>query len=36
MALMTYDDLKAAVADWLERSDLAGRASDFITWPRRG
>jgi hypothetical protein len=31
MALMTYDDLKTAVADWLERSDLTGRASDFIT-----
>ncbi|MDP1616782.1 hypothetical protein [Phenylobacterium sp.] len=31
MALTTYDDLKAATADWLERSDLAGRASDFIT-----
>lgn len=31
MALSTYDDLKAAVADWLERSDLAGRAGDFIT-----
>jgi len=31
MALMTYDDLKTAVADWLERSDLAGRAADFIT-----
>ncbi|MDO8408889.1 MAG: hypothetical protein Q7S93_02340 [Phenylobacterium sp.] len=31
MALMTYDDLKTAVADWLERSDLAGRAGDFIT-----
>lgn len=31
MALTTYDDLKTAVADWLERSDLAGRASDFIT-----
>lgn len=31
MALTTYDDLKTAVADWLERSDLAGRAGDFIT-----
>jgi len=31
MALTTYDDLKTAVADWLERSDLAGRAADFIT-----
>ncbi|MFP5447475.1 MAG: hypothetical protein ACLGHU_01915 [Alphaproteobacteria bacterium] len=31
MALTTYDDLKTAVADWLERSDLANRAADFIT-----
>lgn len=31
MALATYDDLKTALADWLERSDLAGRAADFIT-----
>jgi hypothetical protein len=31
MALTTYDDLKTAVADWLERSDLAGRAADFVT-----
>ncbi|MDP3384963.1 MAG: hypothetical protein Q8S47_16775 [Phenylobacterium sp.] len=31
MALTTYDDLKTALADWLERSDLAGRAADFIT-----
>jgi hypothetical protein len=31
MALTTYEDLKTAAADWLERSDLAGRAADFIT-----
>ncbi|MDO8901675.1 MAG: hypothetical protein Q7V15_09995 [Phenylobacterium sp.] len=31
MALKTYDDLKTALADWLERSDLSGRAADFIT-----
>ena len=30
MALSTYADLKAAIADWLERGDLAGRAADFI------
>ena len=31
MGLATYDDLKAAVADWLDREDLAGRTGDFIT-----
>jgi hypothetical protein len=31
MALATYSDLQAAVADWLERGDLAGRIPDFIT-----
>ncbi len=31
MALATYSDLQAAVADWLERADLAGRIPDFIT-----
>ena len=31
MALTTYEDLKTAAADCLERSDLAGRAADFIT-----
>lgn len=30
MALSTYSDLQAAVADWLERSDLAARIPDFI------
>lgn len=30
MALSTYADLQAAVADWLERSDLAVRTPDFI------
>ena len=30
MALSTYGDLKAAIADWLERSDLADRTADFI------
>jgi len=31
MTLSTYADLKSAVADWLERSDLAGRIPDFIS-----
>lgn len=30
MALSTYADLKSAIADWLERSDLAARIPDFI------
>lgn len=31
MALSTLDDLKAAVAEWMERSDLTPRIPDFIT-----
>ena len=31
MALTTYAQLKSAVADWLERSDLSDRVGDFIT-----
>lgn len=31
MGLSTYDELKAAVADWLDREDLASRTGDFIT-----
>lgn len=31
MALASYDDLKSAVADWLNRSDLASQVPDFIT-----
>lgn len=31
MALSTYPQLKAAIADWLERSDLAERTADFVT-----
>jgi len=31
MALATYDDLKTAIADWLQRPDLASRAADLIT-----
>ncbi len=30
MAISTYEELKAAVGDWLERSDLAARAGDFV------
>ena len=30
MALASYTDLKSAVADWLERADLADRIPDFI------
>lgn len=30
MALATYAQLKTAVADWLERGDLADRTGDFI------
>lgn len=30
MALSTYSDLKAAVADWLNRGDLTSRIPDFI------
>ena len=31
MALSTFTELKAAVADWLDRSDLTARIPDFIT-----
>lgn len=31
MAITTYTDLKAAVADWLNRSDLTARIPDFIS-----
>lgn len=30
MALSTYDDLKAAVADWLKKTDIGARIPDFI------
>ena len=30
MSITTYNELKAAVADWLERSDLDSRIPDFI------
>lgn len=30
MALSTYSDLKAAVADWLHRADLTAQVADFI------
>lgn len=31
MALTTYAELKAAIADWLNRTDLTARIPDFIT-----
>ncbi len=31
MALSTFTELKSAVADWLDRSDLTARIPDFIT-----
>lgn len=31
MAISTYDELKAAVATWLNRSDLTSQIPDFIT-----
>lgn len=31
MALSTYAELKTAVADWLDRTDLAARTADFIS-----
>ena len=31
MAITTYSELQSAVADWLNRSDLAARIPDFIT-----
>jgi hypothetical protein len=30
MALQSYSDLQAAITSWLDRSDLAARATDFI------
>ena len=31
MALSNYTELKAAIADWLDRTDLTSRIPDFIT-----
>lgn len=31
MALANFTDLKTAVTDWMARSDVAGKAEDFIT-----
>jgi hypothetical protein len=31
MALANYTDLKAAVANWMARSDVSGDAADFVT-----
>ena len=30
MAITTYAELKTAVADWLDRTDLAAKTDDFI------
>ena len=30
MALTTYTELKASVADWLNRTDLTAAIADFI------
>ena len=31
MALSTYDELKAAVSDWMHRSDVTGNVVDWVT-----
>ncbi|CCM77123.1 phage adaptor protein [Rhizobium mesoamericanum] len=31
MTISTYSELKAAVADWMARSDISGNVADFIT-----
>lgn len=31
MALTTFTELKSAILDWAERSDLASKAADFVT-----
>lgn len=31
MAISNYSELKAAIVDWMARSDLTGNAADFIT-----
>lgn len=31
MALSTFSDLKSAMQDWSERSDLSGKMNDFVT-----
>jgi len=30
VSLTTYPELKIAIADWMERGDLAARAGDFV------
>jgi hypothetical protein len=30
MSITTYSELQQAIADWLERADLAARIPDFI------
>lgn len=31
MAISTYSELKTAITDWMERSDISGSAEDFVT-----
>ncbi|WP_049732859.1 phage adaptor protein [Rhizobium ecuadorense] len=31
MSISNYSELKAAISDWMARSDLSGNAADFIT-----
>lgn len=31
MAISTYSELKTAISDWMDRTDLTGNAADFIT-----
>lgn len=31
MSIANYSELKAAIADWMARSDVSGNAADFIT-----
>lgn len=31
MAFSTYTELKAAITDWMDRSDVSGSAADFVT-----
>ncbi len=31
MAISTYSELKPAISDWMDRSDISGNAADFVT-----
>ena len=31
MAIGTYSELKTAISDWMDRSDISGNAADFVT-----